>query len=108
MDKKKKTSEVEYDPSLSQLLIDNRFDRGDISGILTDNGIAYAYKKSEKKKYMDVIRHDQQIGCIIILPWKGFFPDVSKNDPRTKWIVVFYSPLSTEEIRRRVDLKAFL
>lgn len=102
--KKKKTSKIKCDLVLSQFLIDHGFDRGDMSGII-GNGLAYAGKKSEEKKHVNLIKREQQIGCIVILPAQGFF----EGDPdRADWTVLFWSPFSSDEIRKRVALKAFL
>lgn len=101
-----KTNEAEYDPSLTQFLIDNGFSSGNLPPLIPANGsLAYAGPSSEMMLHIYEIKAAQQTGCIFTLPAKGFFPNYLE---RIDWTVVFYTPISSNEIRRRVALKAFL
>jgi len=98
---------AEYDPSLTQFLIDNGYDHGALVPLIPFNDSWVLCDHPSKLEWMmSKINKNKQPGCIFTLPAKGFFPD----DPpeRADWIVVVFAPISSDEIRRRVALKAFL
>lgn len=100
-----KKNEAEYDPSLTQFLIDNGFTNKLVPLIpLRGSWVLPADPKCpDCHNVTDTVREMRQMfesGCIFTLPGNlGLGP----------WVdYVFYTPISSDEIRRKVALKAFL
>jgi hypothetical protein len=89
---------IEYDETLQDFLLQNNFNAGNIIDICK---FGLLYRHINRRYISDFVKDNQNsngIGCIFTLP------DNREDD----FCFAFYSPMSSDEIRRTVAMKVFL
>lgn len=91
-----KTNEIEYDETLTSLLVENGFNRQNINNLVPTTRF-YSNAK-EIPTIINSIRINFKGGCIFKLP----------SGKRNNMFFIYHTTATPEEIRRRLKLKAFL
>jgi hypothetical protein len=89
---------VEYDESLGNLLTQYNFDAVNITDICKSGLTICLTDRKNIFHYVKVFQADHKTGCVFALP----------SNRRDNSCYVIYSPMSSEEIRRIIELRAFL
>lgn len=94
-------SEAEYDESLMPLLIKNRFNPKNISKLMHIApgylSLVYCFQQNILAA-VNMLKEQFKDGCIFTLP----------SGRRNNMFFVYHTIATSNEIRRRLDLKAFL
>ena len=90
--------DIKYDESLRELLLLNGFTHKNILDICKSGVISCEVHHSKILSAAEDFKKTHKSGCIFSLP----------GSRRDGMIYVYYSPMSSDEIRRTIALKVFL